>query len=42
MDEVSAVAAAGHIAAGFLGICTAIHLILYPEVILRWIGAREM
>jgi putative MATE family efflux protein len=40
MDEVSAVAAAGHIAAGFLGVCTAIPLILYPEVILRWIGAQ--
>jgi putative MATE family efflux protein len=40
MDEVSATAAAGHIAAGFLGACTAIPLILYPEVILLWIGAQ--
>ena len=40
IDEVSATAAAGHMAAGFLGVCTAIPLILYPGVILRWVGAQ--
>jgi putative MATE family efflux protein len=40
MGEVSATAAVGHMAAGLLGACTAIPLILFPEVILRWIGAQ--
>jgi Na+-driven multidrug efflux pump len=40
MEEVSATAAAGHMAAAFFGTCTAIPLIMLPEVILRWIGAQ--
>jgi putative MATE family efflux protein len=40
MDEVSAIAAAGHITAGFLSVCIAIPLVLYSEVILRCVGAQ--
>ena len=40
MEEVSATAAAGHMAAAFFGTCTAMPLIMLPEVILRWIGAQ--
>lgn len=40
MEEVSATVAAGHMAAAFFGTCTAIPLIMLPEVILRWIGAQ--
>ena len=32
MGEVSATAAVGHMAAGLLGACTAIPLILFPEI----------
>jgi len=39
MEEVSATAAAGHVAAALLGISTAIPVALFPEAILRWMGA---
>jgi Na+-driven multidrug efflux pump len=41
MEEVSATAAAGHVAAALLGISTAIPVVLFPEAILRWMGAQE-
>ena len=40
MGEVSATVAAGHEAAALLGTCTAVPFILFPGVILRWIGAQ--
>jgi len=40
MEEVSATAAAGHVAAALLGISTAIPMALFPETILRWMGAQ--
>ena len=41
MDEVSATAALGEMLAGLFGVCTALPLALFPELILRWIGAQE-
>lgn len=41
MEEVSATAALGEILAAIFGVCTALPLALFPEVILRWIGAQE-
>ncbi len=41
MEEVSATAALGEILAGLFGVCTALPLALFPEMILRWIGAQE-
>jgi putative MATE family efflux protein len=41
LEEVSATAAYGQILAGSFGLCTALPLVLFPSVILRWIGAQE-
>jgi len=41
MDEVSKIATIGQTAAAALGICSAIPLILFPNSILRWMGAQE-
>src|SRR5271165_6722626 len=40
-EEISATAALGEILAGLFGVCTALPLALFPELILRGIGAQE-
>ena len=40
-EEVSVTAAMGLLVAGVFGVCTALPLVLFPGVILRWIGAQE-
>ena len=41
MDEVSKIAALGQTAAAILGICSALPLVLFPNPILRSLGAQE-
>ncbi len=41
MEEVSATAGLALTIAGVFGVCTALPIALFPEVILHWIGAQE-
>ena len=41
IQEVSKIAALGQMMAGICGACTAIPLVLFPGVILHWVGAQE-
>jgi putative MATE family efflux protein len=41
MEEVSTTAAVGQMVAGILGFGTALPLILFPSVILHWVGAQQ-
>jgi putative MATE family efflux protein len=41
MGEVSATAVLAQTIAGVFGVCTALPIALFPEVILHWIGAQE-